>query len=46
MRLSRLGYGSYKEIEELAIDKFFNLIHYEAYQEKYKESFRQLNRKK
>lgn len=44
MRLAR-KYGSINEIENLPADKFMDLIHYENYLNKYKESYRQLNKK-
>lgn len=46
MRLANQHYGTLREIEELSVNKFFDLIHYENYLSKYQRSFAFLNRKK
>lgn len=46
MRLSREGYGDIDKIENLPVDKFMNLIHYENYLAKYKNTMNELNRNK
>jgi len=46
MRLASEGYGSLKEIKELPVDEYFQLIHYENFKAEYKEIFRLLNTKK
>jgi hypothetical protein len=46
MRLSRENYGDLEQIENLPVDKFMNLIHYENYLSKYKIVMEEMNRKK
>ena len=44
MRLSKSGYGSRLDIEQLSSDKFINLIHYENFLSDYKEAVNNLNK--
>lgn len=46
MRLSNKGYGSYEDIQNMEVDRFFKLIHYENFKAEYQENFRLLNTKK
>lgn len=46
MRLSRQGYGTKEFLENIPVDEFFDLVHYENFVNKYQVAFTQLNRKK
>lgn len=45
MRLSKAGYGSRNDMENLNSSQFINLIHYENFLSDYQEATRALNKK-